>query len=250
MHYLAEYGKDAAHWTYKEGAAPGAGAGDDGREAVWAKYSAAQQVADAKCRPSGSPPDARRGLLESLVQRQGEGEAGTAPSSAGQRQGQGQRSGSSPKRDFCEYLKWSGQELAPHAADRHLVALVARGGLHVRCVPRGSSLAALLAAEGLGAEGDAVLVNRQVEAAAGACELRTGDIVEVYTPADEVAAAVPAPRYDTPSSLAVAPLSPRAPSPAPGDGATVTPLLAGNVVPLGGRLPVRGLRRSATPSGA
>eukprot|EP00887_Chlorella_sp_A99_P003694 scaffold7.g3694.t1 len=272
MHYLAEYGKDAAHWTYKEGRKGGRQpASDDGREASWAKFNASQQVSDEKCRPSGSPP-AGAAWLESILSRDGEAalssSSGSATSSAPAAPGEapaggaaGARSGSSPKRDFIDYLEWSSQTLAPHSAGRELVCLVAGGGLDVRSVAKGTTLGGLLAATAASAAEPHVLVNKQLEAGR-TYVLRTGDVVEVYVPGEEGAPA-PAPSgdVDLPSRLAAAPLSPRA-APAPAAAAppasphaplpprapkvVVLPPSAGNIVPLGG-LSAK-LRRAAAPS--
>jgi hypothetical protein len=221
MHYLAEFGKDAAHWTYKEGGKARLGAlvsVDDGQEARWAKFNAYQQVSDFKTRPSGSPPQGQ--WLEKIVvasstvapvatlasaQQQGVGPA-VAPVSAPQG-----RSGS-PKRDFIEYLKWSEQLLAPHEAGRELVCLVSAGGMDVRVVPKGTTLGSLLESVGSSAcSADAhVLVNKQLEGSSRKLLLRTGDIVEVYCPEDQATLSLaPSGGVEMPSSMAAAPLSPR-----------------------------------------
>ena len=264
MHYLAEYGKDAAHWTYKEGGRQSishrGAATDDGREASWAKYHASQQVSDLKCRPSGSPAQQAQ-WMSALVARSGSPTDGAAAglvalaaegaaAAAGQAQegasSTDQRSGS-PKRDFAEYLKWSGQALVPHSADRDLVCLVAAGGMEVRAVPKGTSLADFLAGCGPAAAsaGAHVLVNRELEGGESGTVLHTGDIVEVYEDAPGTTQLAPATAWggvDTPSCLVALPLTPRAvaqPAPVATPPVAAAPKLAafaptGNVVPLAG----------------
>jgi hypothetical protein len=136
MHYLAEYGADAAHWQYKDGAARGGGAG---AEAAWAKFVTSQAVGrDLKCRPSGSP-DADHSLssiLSSIDDAASPPDGAEAAAAAG--------AGAPSGRSFQEYITSTGQRPAPPAERRAMVAVVAGGAFSVAELPAGTTLGGLL----------------------------------------------------------------------------------------------------------
>ncbi|KAL4518623.1 hypothetical protein Ndes2437B_g00712 [Nannochloris sp. 'desiccata'] len=213
MHYLAEYGAEAAHWKYKEravassAAAPSiaaiAGSAKDGgvgigaaREANWAKFMTSQHVLlDKKCRPSGSP-DGDQSLASILASMDGavggsspevENPTVGAPASGNANAAPGTSPGSSKGRTFQEYIAASGQRPTPPEEQRSLVAVVAGSAFSVAELPAGTTVGQLL--KYCGAEGGAgaplsrsslhVVVNRHVETEYSTV-LQAGDVVELY----------------------------------------------------------------------
>lgn len=193
MHYLAEYGAQAAHWRYKERASPSASAGAEtgggvAQETSWAKFVTSRQVAsDKKCRPSGSP--AQDQSLDSIlasIDLGGEASPGSSPPTDA-------APGARQSRTFVEYLEVSGQRPAPPAEQtRALVAVVAEGGCCVVQVPIGTTLEALLERCGasLAPRGLHAIVNRHLESNPQAV-VQAGDIVELYPEPAAAPAALP-----------------------------------------------------------
>jgi len=227
MHYLAEYGAEASHWKYKEGAvassaaaAPSATAAiassakDSGggigaaREANWAKFMTSRHVLlDKKCRPSGSP-NGDQSLASILASMDGatggsspEEEtptvSATATAAARTHAASGTSPGSSKSRTFQEYIAASGQRPTPPEEQRSLVAVVAGSAFSVAELPMGTTIGQLL--KYCGADGSAtaspsrsslhVVINRQVENEYSTV-LQAGDVVELY--ADTSTATTPA----------------------------------------------------------
>lgn len=229
MHYLAEYGEDAAHWKYKEQGASTTSPGEDSaagagaaREANWAKFTTSQHVArDKKCRPSGSPSGdlSLASILASMD--------GAASSSEEDGPAAGSSPGSSKGRTFQEYIAFTGQRPAPPEEQRALVAVVAGGTFSVAELPPGTTLGQLLRHCGgdIAPRSLQVVLNRQVSVD-GARLLQPGDVVELYArppqPTFPVLSPTPAPAT-APSSAPVAGARPPAGAPA-----------RGNLVPTGG----------------
>jgi ppGpp synthetase/RelA/SpoT-type nucleotidyltranferase len=211
MHYLAEYGAEAAHWKYKErtvaassaaaaSAAPSATAAaagsakDNGgrngaaQEANWAKFMTSQHVLlDKKCRPSGSP-DGDQSLASILASMDGavggsSPEVEKTPSVGAAASAPGTSPGSSKGRTFQEYIAASGQRPTPPEEQRSLVAVVAGSAFSVAELPVGTTIGQLL--KYCGADGPSsksslhVVVNRHVETEYSTV-LQAGDVVELY----------------------------------------------------------------------
>lgn len=230
MHYLAEYGEDAAHWKYKEQGASTAAPGEDSaaaaagaaREANWAKFTTSQHVArDKKCRPSGSP-SGDLSLASILASMDG------AASSEEEGPAAGTSPGSSKGRTFQEYIAFTGQRPAPPEEQRALVAVVAGGAFSVAELPPGTTLGQLLrhcGGENIAPRSLQVVLNRQVSADASRM-LQPGDVVELYArppqPTFPVLSPTPAP-----ATAPAAGAGARPPVPAPAGS-------RGNLVPTGG----------------
>lgn len=136
MHYLAEYGEEAAHWKYKEktrGSPEGSVGNGAAREANWAKFVTSQHVArDKKFRPSGTPSRDKSlaGILASMDEVQSTSPESGSPGSKG--------------RTFHEYIAATGQRPAPPEEVRALVAVVAGGNFSVAELEPGTTVAQLL----------------------------------------------------------------------------------------------------------
>jgi hypothetical protein len=219
MHYLAEYGAEAAHWRYKEGArgTQSGSSGGTAREANWAKYEVSQAVAlDKKVRPSGSP-SGDQSLASIMAAMDSALLASSASHGDSPTDGAAATAAPSKGRSFEEYIAVSGQHPAPPGESaRALVAVVVGGTFSVVELEPGTTLHGLLERCGrpLAPETDGLMigplsiVNRQEETDLAAV-LQPGDVVELY-PAE-----VPSPRTRT--------SRPQAP-------------MRGNMVPLGRKL--------------
>jgi hypothetical protein len=206
MHYLAEYGAEAAHWKYKERAvasssssAPSTGSGGGNgaaREANWAKFMTSQHVLlDKKCRPSGSP-NGDQSLASILASMEGviggsspEDETPTVTATA-TATAPGTSPGSSKGRTFQEYIAASGQRPTPPEEQRSLVAVVAGTAFSVAELPVGTTVGQLLkycGADFASSRSLHVVVNRHVETEYSTV-LQPGDVVELY--ADNTATVV------------------------------------------------------------
>jgi GTP pyrophosphokinase len=208
MHYLAEYGAEAAHWKYKEragassssastAAAAASSRNDRGngaaREANWAKFMTSQHVLlDKKCRPSGSP-NGDQSLASILASMDGavggsspEEETPTVGSAAAAATATaaapGTSPGSSKGRTFQEYIAASGQRPTPPEEQRSLVAVVAGTAFSVAELPIGTTVGQLLkycGADFAASKSLHVVVNRHVETEYSTI-LQAGDVVELY----------------------------------------------------------------------
>ena len=226
MHYLAEYGADAAHWKYKEqGAAtvsPGNEVSGAAKEASWAKFTTSQHVArDKKCRPSGSP-SGDLSLASILASMDG------AASSEEESPAAGTSPGSSKGRTFQEYIAFSGQKPAPPEEQRALVAVVAGSAFSVAELPAGTTLGQLLRHCGgdINPKSLQVVLNRQVTAEASRL-LQPGDVVELY-------ARPPQPTFPGLSPMPASAPSTSAPAAAPRPPVAPQRATVGNMVPTGG----------------
>jgi ppGpp synthetase/RelA/SpoT-type nucleotidyltranferase len=225
MHYLAEYGAEAAHWKYKERSAVAAstapsvsavvGSNSNGaaKEANWAKFMTSQHVLlDKKCRPSGSP-NGDQSLASILASMDGavggsspEDETSTVGAATATAAATAAVPGTSPGyskgRTFQEYIAASGQRPAPPEEQRSLVAVVAGNAFSVAELPVGTTVGQLL--KYCGADSGAssrsalhVVVNRHVETEYSTI-LQPGDVVELY--ADTTASTTVTPSPTSPTS--------------------------------------------------
>jgi len=179
MHYLAEYGADAAHWKYKENNVSGhidqkeekesISSRELAREANWVKYEMLQHVAiDKKCRPSGSPSEDKS--LETIM-------AGLRTKA--QEEAHSSVSGSSKGRSFHDYIAASGQTVDRPEESRVLVAVISNGNFFVESLPQGSTLGDFLDTKAYSHGNVQVVVNRQVENDVSS-QVRPGDVIELY----------------------------------------------------------------------
>jgi len=141
MHYLAEYGAEAAHWRYKDHASGNSNSSNDAREANWAKYMTSQHVArDKKCRPSGSPSEDQS--LTNIMATMDDVPNKSSTPTGGDTDGSGTSPGKG--RTFHEYIAATGQKPAPPEEARTLVAVVAGGAFSVAVLEAGTTVAQLL----------------------------------------------------------------------------------------------------------
>lgn len=172
MHYLAEYGADASHWKYKEVSSL---EGDDkvehaSREANWAKFVTQKHTSsDKKIRPSGSPTEDKS--LEQIMSVWKEMKD-TAKEEAGKKLS---------RRSFHEYIKESGQVVAPPNPEnaRVIVALVSAGAFSVETVTQGTTAGDLVKSLAKPNCTTKIIINRQVVDDSETM-LKNGDAVEVH----------------------------------------------------------------------
>ena len=169
MHYLAEYGAEAAHWRYKEkksdvestttaAALPPSpplplsslhtnGNTSHNRETNWAKFMTSLHVVrDKKCRPSGSP-SGDQSLASILASMDGGAMSSSDEDSPSPSHPLSRGLGTSPgnnRRTFQEYIAASGQCPVPPEEERALVAVVAGGSFSVAELPAGTTVSQLL----------------------------------------------------------------------------------------------------------